>query len=90
MSRALICLTALACLTGCSKIPWIGPLLNTKPAEHVEETVIEDVAETAAAVCGEDVHVEVDINHEIDPSCMHCPFHCPKDNEEREIGDPII
>lgn len=79
MSRALISLAALACLTGCAKIPYIGPLLETKPVEHIEEEVVEEVLESTAKLAGTSAHVEVDIDPVNDPCCMHCSFHCPNE-----------
>lgn len=81
IKRLMVCTVASIVLSGCTSIPWIGPLFTTKPVEHVEETIIADTAEATAAICGEDVHIEVDIDPKGDPKCMHCSLHCPTEKK---------
>lgn len=65
-------------LTGCSFYPW-SECFETKPVEHIEEEILDETAEAALGLCGEDAHIEIDLNHRTDPKCMHCSMHCPKE-----------
>ncbi len=78
--RLIMLIALVIIVSGCSQIPWIGPLFNTEPVEEFQEEVLERSAEQAAAIAGEpNAHVEVVFDEKNNPQCMHCPFHCPKE-----------
>ena len=63
----------------CAKIPWIGPMLCTPAAEKIEEEAIDEGGDVAGDILmGHPVDVEVDLDSESNPICMHCKLHCPQ------------
>lgn len=71
--KTIICLSLLL-LTSCS---YLQPLMKLDGVEEVVEDASEVVVEEAAALVGQPVDVEVDLNPATHPKCHHCPLHCP-------------